>query len=130
MNADLEFFDSTKGFGFSADERVQFSAVADLLGALDRLGIARVGFSSRGQSVSSGSGKSALAARIRSGGIYHSFSVPATLEINFSQSRVIQEIDVVAVRDSFTDKSSITLPEMFTAYGVTEFTIASWNGSA
>ena len=38
---DLEFFDPTKSFGFSADERVQFPAAADLLRELGRQGIAR-----------------------------------------------------------------------------------------
>ena len=41
MSSNLEFFDPTKGFGFSSDARVQFPAAADLLSTLDRLGIAR-----------------------------------------------------------------------------------------
>lgn len=64
------------------------------------------------------------------GGIYHSFGAPATLEIDFGQSRTIDEVDVVTMRDSFTDKTPVTQSEMFTSYGIRDFSIDYWNGTA
>lgn len=64
------------------------------------------------------------------GGIYHSYGAPTTLEVNFNQARSIEQVNVVTVRNSFTDKSPVRADETFSGYGLTDFRIEYWNGSS
>lgn len=64
------------------------------------------------------------------GGIWHSLGAPANIVITFPGLRLVDEINVITARDSFTDKSALTLAETFSLYGVKDFTVEYWNGSA
>jgi len=59
-----------------------------------------------------------------------SASFPDWLQIDFSAARTIGEIDVFTVQDSYGAPSEPTLTDTFTMYGVTDFDVQYWNGSA
>jgi uncharacterized repeat protein (TIGR01451 family) len=55
---------------------------------------------------------------------------PDILEINFASIKTINEIDVYAVKDDFSNPTDPTINETFTAYGITNFEVQYWNGSS
>ena len=55
---------------------------------------------------------------------------PDWLEVEFSGSQTIDEIDVFTVQDSYQAPSDPTAAMTFTKYGVRSFTVQYWTGSA
>jgi hypothetical protein len=52
------------------------------------------------------------------------------LQIDFAGTRTISEVDVFTVQDSYTSPSEPTETMTFSLYGVVEFDVEYWNGSA
>ena len=68
-----------------------------------------------------------------SGGGWHSASAdhfPEALQINFSGTKTISEVDVFTVQDAYTTPSEPTSAMQFTQYGITDFEIQYWNGTS
>jgi hypothetical protein len=55
---------------------------------------------------------------------------PDWLEVDFNGSKTINEIDVFTVQDNYASPSDPTLGMTFTQYGMTDFQVQYWNGSA
>jgi hypothetical protein len=55
---------------------------------------------------------------------------PDWLQVDFNGSKTINEIDVYAVKDDFSNAVDPTENETFNYYGVTSFEVQYWNGSA
>ncbi len=53
-----------------------------------------------------------------------------TVILNFGQSKTIDEIDCITLPDNFDVETQPTLTDTFSAYGVTDFDVDYWNGSA
>ena len=57
-------------------------------------------------------------------------SFPDWLQVDFNGSKTINEIDVFAVRDDYSSPADPTEAETFSLYGITNFDVQYWNGSA
>ena len=57
-------------------------------------------------------------------------SYPDWLQVVFSGSKTINEIDVFAVTDDFTNPADPTESTTFSLYGITNFDVQYWTGSA
>lgn len=57
-------------------------------------------------------------------------AVPQWLEIDFNASYVIVEIDVITLRDDFSNTALPTLSDTFSSYGLQDFDVQYWNGSS
>jgi glucose/arabinose dehydrogenase len=57
-------------------------------------------------------------------------SFPDSLEVSFNGTYSISEIDVFTVQDNFATPSDPTLSMTFTQYGITDFQVQYWTGSA
>jgi hypothetical protein len=55
---------------------------------------------------------------------------PDWVEIDFNASYPINEIDVFTLQDNYQNPSPPTLNMTFTLYGVTDFEVQYWTGSA
>ena len=55
---------------------------------------------------------------------------PDWLQVNFNGSKTIDEIDVFSVQDNYNSPVEPTSTLTFTQYGVTDFQVQYWNGSA
>jgi RHS repeat-associated protein len=55
---------------------------------------------------------------------------PDWLQVNFSGSQTVDEIDVFTVQDNYTAPVEPTAGMTFTRYGITDFQVQYWNGSA
>lgn len=66
-----------------------------------------------------------------SGGIYHSDGAGAVLTIDFNQSRTIEKLNLITVRDSGTSKTAIpdSNTENIGSFGLAGFTVDYWNGT-
>ncbi len=69
------------------------------------------------------------------GGVFNGWigstaTMPQWLEINFGQTRNIQEIDVFTVQDNYPNPASPTQEMTFTLYGLQGFDVQYWNGSS
>jgi RHS repeat-associated protein len=58
------------------------------------------------------------------------FTFPDWLQINFSGSKTINEIDVFSVQDNYSAPSEPTETMTFSLYGMTGFEVQYWDGSA
>ncbi len=56
--------------------------------------------------------------------------LPDWLEVTFATSQTIDEVDVFSVQDTFGAPVSPTAGQTFSQYGLTDFRIEAWNGSA
>jgi uncharacterized protein (UPF0248 family) len=57
-------------------------------------------------------------------------SYPDWLQVDFNGSKTINEIDVFAVTDDFSNPVDPTETTTFTAYGITDYNVQYWNGSS
>ena len=57
-------------------------------------------------------------------------SLPAWLEIDFSSSKTISEIDVYTVQDDYSNPTYVTESTTFSLYGITNFSIQYWDGAS
>ncbi len=55
---------------------------------------------------------------------------PDWLEVQFSGPRTIEEIDVFSVQDAYSAPAEPTLGMTFTKYGLQDFVVEYWTGSA
>jgi RHS repeat-associated protein len=55
---------------------------------------------------------------------------PDSLEIDFSGTKTINEIDVFTLQDSYVSPSEPTSTMTFSSYGLSEYTLQYWDGSA
>jgi hypothetical protein len=55
---------------------------------------------------------------------------PDVLQINFNNTYSIGEIDVFTVQDNFASPNDPTSSMTFSLYGITDFQVQYWNGSA
>ena len=55
---------------------------------------------------------------------------PEALQINFSGTKTISEIDVFTVQDAYYAPSEPTASMTFSQYGITDFDVQYWNGAA
>jgi RHS repeat-associated protein len=63
-------------------------------------------------------------------GYWRAASVPQWLEVDFSGSKSISEIDVYTMRDNYADQSNPTASETFTTYGATSYNLQYFDGAA
>lgn len=56
--------------------------------------------------------------------------LPAWLEVDFGTTRSIEEIDVYTLADAVNYNTNPTLSDVFSAYGIVDFTASYWNGSS
>jgi hypothetical protein len=56
--------------------------------------------------------------------------MPQWLQIDFGQTRSIQQIDVFMVQDNYQNPSPPTLDMTFTMFGLQAFEVQYWNGSS
>lgn len=54
---------------------------------------------------------------------------PDWLQVNFNGSKTINEIDVFAVRDDYTNATDPTEETTFTLYGITDYNVQYWDGA-
>jgi hypothetical protein len=54
---------------------------------------------------------------------------PDWVQIDFSTSKTINEIDLFTIQDNYTDPVTPTLTMQFSQYGVTDFQVQYWTGS-
>ncbi len=54
---------------------------------------------------------------------------PDVLQVDFNGSKTINEIDVYAVKDDYSNPTDPTEYETFTTYGITSFNVQYWDGS-
>jgi prepilin-type N-terminal cleavage/methylation domain-containing protein len=66
----------------------------------------------------------------QSGAWVPNFGYPAWLEIDFSSSQAVNEIDVFTAQDNFAHPSTPTLAMTFTLYGMQNFLVQYWDGAA
>jgi hypothetical protein len=64
------------------------------------------------------------------GWISSSQTMPQWLQIDFGQTRSIQQIDVFMVQDNYQNPSPPTLDMTFTTFGLQAFEVQYWNGSS
>jgi len=64
------------------------------------------------------------------GWISSSQTMPQWLQIDFGQTRSIQQIDVFMVQDNYQNPSSPTQDMTFTLFGLQAFEVQYWNGSS
>ena len=57
-------------------------------------------------------------------------SWPDTLQINFNAVKTIGEIDVFTLQDAYTTPQEPTATMTFSQYGITDFDVQYWNGTA
>jgi len=57
-------------------------------------------------------------------------SWPDWLEIDFSGSKSISEIDVFTIQDNYANPADPTLSTTFGTYGLTGYDVQYWNGSS
>ena len=57
------------------------------------------------------------------------YATPDWLEIDFSSSQTINQIDVVTRQDDLNNPVEPTLTQTFSLYGITAFEVQYWNGS-
>jgi hypothetical protein len=57
-------------------------------------------------------------------------SFPDILQVDFSGSKTINEIDVYAVKDEYTNAADPSEFETFSVYGITSFEVQYWTGSS
>ncbi len=55
---------------------------------------------------------------------------PDTLQVNFSGTKSINEIDLFSVQDDFMNPSEPTPTMTFSQYGLVDFNVQYWNGSS
>jgi hypothetical protein len=55
---------------------------------------------------------------------------PDWLQVDFNGSKTINEINVYAVTDDFLNATEPTINDTFSVYGITNFNVQYWNGSA
>ncbi len=55
---------------------------------------------------------------------------PDSVQVNFSGSKTISEIDVYTVQDDYTNPQVPTEAMTFGLYGITDFDVQAWNGAA
>ena len=55
---------------------------------------------------------------------------PDWVEVQFTGPRTIEEIDVFTVQDTYTAPGTPTLSMTFTKYGLQDFVVEYWTGSA
>ncbi len=55
---------------------------------------------------------------------------PDQIQVNFDQTKSINEIDVFTVQDNYQNPVDPTLAMTFSQYGITDFDVQYWNGSA
>jgi len=55
---------------------------------------------------------------------------PDWLQVDFNGSKTIDEIDLFCVQDNYSNPVDVTSTLTFTQYGVTDFHLQYWNGSA
>lgn len=55
---------------------------------------------------------------------------PDSVQVNFSGSKTITEIDVYTVQDVYTSPQVPTEAMTFSLYGITDFEVQAWNGTA
>ena len=55
---------------------------------------------------------------------------PDSLQVNFSGSKTITEIDVYTVQDGYASPQQPTEAMTFGRYGITDFEVQAWNGAA
>lgn len=56
--------------------------------------------------------------------------VPDWFQVDFNGSKTINEIDVFSLHDNYTEQNSPTETQLFTLYGLINFQVQYWNGSA
>src|SRR5439155_979059 len=54
---------------------------------------------------------------------------PDWLQVNFNGSKTINEVDVFSVQDDVLNPVEPTSTLTFTQYGITDFSVQSWNGA-
>jgi len=64
------------------------------------------------------------------GWISSSATMPQWVQVDFGQTRTINEIDLFMVQDNYTNPATPTQTMTFTLYGVTSFDVQYWTGSA
>lgn len=66
------------------------------------------------------------------GGVWHGSAAtfPQWLQIDFSSSKTIDEIDLFMLQDNYASPIEPTEGMLFSWYGLTAFEVQSWNGSA
>ncbi|MBA3785456.1 MAG: discoidin domain-containing protein [Acidobacteria bacterium] len=57
-------------------------------------------------------------------------SYPDILQVDFSGSKIINEIDVYAVKDDYSNPADPTESSTFSFYGITNFDVQYWNNSS
>jgi hypothetical protein len=67
---------------------------------------------------------------IWNGWISSSQTMPQWLQVDFGQTRSIQQIDVFMVQDNYQNPAPPTLDMTFTIYGLQGFEVQYWNGSS
>jgi PKD repeat protein len=55
---------------------------------------------------------------------------PDWIEVNFGGTKAVNEINVYTVQDAYTNPVEPTLTQTFTLYGITNFDVQYWNGTA
>jgi len=55
---------------------------------------------------------------------------PDWVEVAFNGSKSIDEVDIVSLQDGWANPIEPTSGQTFTAYGVADFTVQYWTGSA
>jgi hypothetical protein len=55
---------------------------------------------------------------------------PDWVQIEFNESKTINEIDVFTIQDSFGNPNEPTASMTFSQYGIVDFTVQYWDGSA
>jgi hypothetical protein len=55
---------------------------------------------------------------------------PVLVDIDFGQERTISIVNVITLADASNYNTEPTLEDTFTAYGITDFTVQYWDGSA
>ncbi|MEN3334929.1 MAG: hypothetical protein V7641_4294 [Blastocatellia bacterium] len=57
-------------------------------------------------------------------------SYPDWLQVNFSSSKPVSEVDVYSIQDNYSSPSEPDLTTQFNDYGVTDFQVQYWDGSS
>jgi hypothetical protein len=57
-------------------------------------------------------------------------NLPTWWEVAFSGTKFIERVDMYTLRDVFTDTSAVGSAETISLYGITDYNIQYWNGSA
>jgi len=59
-----------------------------------------------------------------------SVAAPEWLQVEFSTSKTIVEIDVITIADAINYNTNPTLTDTFASYGIVDFKVQYWNGTA